>query len=69
MSSLTAEIEEKSSCLGLRCKKPKLSEKRDKPKAKEILAKGAIETKTEKVSARGFRRPKPSKTRNRALGW
>lgn len=68
VSLLTVETEKKSSGLGLRCKKPRLAAKRDRSEAKEVLAKGAIKAKTEKVSARGFRRSKPSKTKNRPQG-
>lgn len=52
----TPETKEKSSGLGLRCRRPRLPERRDRPRVKKILA-------------RGSRRPRPFKTRNRPQEW
>lgn len=69
MLLLTTKIEEKFTSLGIRCRKPRLLEKKDKPEIKEVLAKSAIKAKIKKVLARVSTRPRPSKTRNKPQEW
>lgn len=65
VSPLTTETKIRSSSLGLRCGRLKPPEKRDRPGAKKVLTRGAIEVKTKEVLARGSKRSRSSKIRDR----
>lgn len=69
ISPLTVKTEKRGSGLGLRCKKPKPPEKKDKPGAKEVSTRGIIEAETKKVLVKDFKRPKLSKMRGRSQKW
>lgn len=65
VSSSTTGTKERGSSFGLRCGRLKPSEKRNRPGAKEVLAKDAIEAKTKEVLARGSKKLRLSKIRSR----
>lgn len=69
VSPLTAKTKKKISGLGLRCKKLRLPKRRDRVRAKEVSARNVIEAKTKKILAKSFKRPRPSKTKNRPHKW
>lgn len=66
---MTAETKKRNGGLGLRCKRPRPPKRRDRLKAKEVLARGAIEAKSTKVLVRSSRKPRPFKIRGRPQEW
>lgn len=69
MSPSTAKIGKRDNSLGLRCGRPRPLERKDRLKVKKILIRDAIKAEIKKISARGFRRLRPFKTRNRPQEW
>lgn len=59
------ETENRGNSLGLRCKKLKPLKKMKKPRAKKVLARSITKSKTKEVLAKGFKKPKLFKTKNK----
>lgn len=65
MLPLTVKTKERSSGLGLRYRKLKPSKKRDRSKTKKVLTRGTIGAKTKEVLAKGSRKLRLYKIRDK----